>query len=63
MTRMGPNPSMRLTEPKVKRLTPEMGSLPTVASIRPSTPGISPFSSEPSDREAITLSPRMPTAK
>ena len=49
--------------PKVKRRTPDTGSVPTVATISPSTPPIRPFTSDPSVSEAMTLRPRMPSAK
>jgi hypothetical protein len=44
-------------------LTPEIGSDPTVAIIRPRTPVMRPFTNEPSVRLAITLRLRMPSAK
>ncbi len=47
----------------VKRVEPETGSVPTLATIRPNMPAISPFSIDSPDNAAMTLRPRMPSAK
>ena len=49
--------------PKVKRLRPVTGSVPTVAIISPSSPAISPLTSESPDTDAMTLRPSTPSAK
>ena len=56
-------PAKRSGEPKVKRFTPDKGSVPMVAIISPTMPAISPLISDPEDSEAITLSPSTPNAK
>ena len=63
MTRIGATPSSRSGCPKVKRGTPETGSEPTVATIRPSKPAARPFRSDGPASEAITPRPRTPRAK
>ena len=47
----------------VKRVEPETGSVPMLATISPNTPAINPFTSDSPDRAAMTLRPRMPSAK
>ena len=49
--------------PNVKRFSPVTGSVPTVAIISPSTPAISPLTSESPDSDAMTLRPSTPSAK
>ncbi len=63
MIRIGGTPESSSGLPKVKRLTPETGSVPTVAIIRPTTPAIRPLTSEAPESEAMTLSPSTPSAK
>ena len=56
-------PARSSGSPKVKRLTPEIGSVPTVATIMPTAAAAKPFSSEPSDKEAMMLRPSTPKAQ
>jgi hypothetical protein len=63
MTSTGSMPLRRSGTPKVKRVTPEIGSVPTVAIIRPITAAARPFTSEPPVIEAMTERPRMPRPK
>ena len=56
-------PPSRSGEPKVKRATPETGSVPTVAIISPMMPASRPFSSDPPERPAMTERPSTPSAK
>ena len=63
MTRIGFTPPSKSAEPKVKRGTPDIGSLPIQAIIKPISAAITPLISEPPDRPAITDKPRMPSEK
>ena len=63
MIRMGLMPPSRSADSKVKRGTPETGSLPTNASMRPMQAAMTPRSKEPPDRPAMTDRPRMPSEK
>ena len=47
----------------VKRGEPETGSVPTLATISPNMPAISPFTRDSPDSAAMTLRPRTPSAK
>ena len=49
--------------PNVKRFRPVTGSVPTVAIISPSTPAMSPLTSDSPDSDAMTLRPSTPSAK
>jgi hypothetical protein len=63
ITRIGGIPASSSGLPKVKRFSPVTGSVPIVATISPITPAMSPFSSESPASEAMTLRPRIPSAK
>ncbi len=63
ITSSGGMPDSSSGRSKVKRVRPVTGSVPTVAIISPSTPAISPLSSDARASEVITLSPSTPTAK
>ncbi len=63
MIRMGFTPSNKSSEPKVKRCTPETGSLPMKAIIKPMHAAIKPRINEPPDNPAMTESPKMPKEK
>ena len=63
ITRMYSMPPSSSGRPKVNRVTPDCGSVPTMAIIRPRMPVIRPLTSMPSASVAITLIARMPSAK
>ncbi len=63
ITTIGRMPPRRSGEPKVNRATPETGSVPIVAIMKPMIPAISPFSSDLPDSPAMTLRPSTPSAK
>ena len=63
MTRIGAIPSSSSTRPNVKRGTPEIGSVPTVATMSPSSPAANPIRIDRPASEAITLRPSTPSAK
>ena len=56
-------PSSSSGRPNVKRGTPETGSVPTVATMSPSSPAARPFRIDRPARDAITLRPSTPSAK
>ena len=63
MTRMGLTPPSRSAEPKVKRATPETGSEPMKAMLKPMHAAMLPRMSDPPDSPAMTDRPRMPSEK
>ncbi len=63
MTKIGAIPSRRSGEPKVKRLTPDIGSVPMVDTIKPNVAAAKPFNSDLPVCDAISDRPRIPRPK
>ena len=50
-------PSNNAVMPKVSRISPVIGCMPTTARVRPRTPPIRPFIMLPVDRDAMIVTP------
>ncbi len=56
-------PPSRKDWPKVKRVSPPMTATPIIDNVRPKAPPISPFSTLPLERLAISVRPRIASQK